>query len=151
MRLFIHTSNLVLLFGIIDLCALTSVTGIIIMGPLMLGYIPYIALAGIFYIFLWWNKMYFTFNVTGSAFPVVFGLDRYGEFNINVLWYVFSVLMLILMCLVTIHVLWTIPIELAVAAASTFACGRGTIQALVMGHVLATAYGRQRKTTGTSI
>ena len=145
MRLFMCTSNLVQLFGIIDLAALITITCTLITGPLILGHVPLTILAGALYTFLWWNKAYFTSRVTGSAFPAVFGLDWQGEFNINVLWYVFSTLILILLCFVTFYTLQAPPAEFAIAAASTLACGRATIQALVMGHALAAVYERQNR------
>lgn len=143
MGLFMRTSQTTRLFGMADLSALLIVTGILIGGPYMLGEAPPVILAGALYVFLWWNKAYFTSRVTGSAFPAVFGMGWRGEFNINVLWYVFSVLVLCLLAMVAVYASQKAPAEFAVVIASVVACGRATIQALVMGHALAAVYQRQ--------
>ena len=137
------TSQTVRLFGIADLSALLIVTCTLIAGPYMLGQAPPVILAGALYAFLWCNKAYFTSRVTGSAFPAVFGMGRHGEFNINTLWYVFSVLILCFLAVVAVYAIRTAPAEFAVAIASAIACGRATIPVLVMGRALAAVYDRQ--------
>lgn len=148
MKLFLRTSNLVTFLGVLDLLGLIAVFGLLVVGSYISDTIQFLTLAvAAFYTFIWINKLYFTARVAGGAFPAVFGIDRHGEFNINVLWYVFSVLVLI--CL-TIMLMYTILQDehvgmVLISTVAVISCGRSSIPALVMGNALAATYARKHE------
>ena len=144
-RLFLKTSWVVRLLGMIDLVALLVVVGSLAVGAYLSEDTPLIILAGVLYTFLWANKAYFTSRVAGAAFPAVFGLGPRSEFNINVMWYVFSTLVLCGLAVVMMYTIQTSHLgEVLVSAAAVISCGRATIPALVVGRALAAVYERER-------